>query len=124
MDFEALNWHDSTLRSLTWKCSDEGEDSIIIELSYIIDYEGAPKRERRAIRFLDCRKLMVDTNLGLMAPESLLDGNVDRGRAYESFRSSCEKIGLPVDGFSSFNLITNTSGSKIEIVAKSWSWVP
>jgi|TARA_B110000495_G_C22991202_1_gene583697 hypothetical protein len=115
--FDELNWHDSELLSLSWSCSDSGEDSIDIELDYIVDYEPEISTERKRIRFHDCRKLHLSCDLGITSPESIRDGKQDKGKAFEEFRKVAVRCGISTDDYESFSLILNTSGGRIEVFA-------
>ena len=121
--FEALNWHDSELLGLSWSCCKSGEDSVFLELDYITSYEPYIATESRRLCFHDCRKLFVSCDLGIASPESILEGNIDKGVAFEGFRKVANKLGIDAETYKSYSILLRTSGGRIEIVATGWSWV-
>ncbi len=124
MKFDQENWHDSQLKAFRWRCSDSGEDKVIFDVDYIVEYESNPRTERRSLEFDDARRIALSANLGIIAEESILEGSVkNNGHLYDEFVEAAGKLGIDPKDYRVYRLDLNSSGGWIEVVAKGYRWL-
>lgn len=112
--FEDLNWHDSELI----KIEIDEQDRVILHIKYIEDYESFNTKIRFLV-FERCLKVIVDANFGVASSNSILFGKeVLNSDLLQDVVKKWEKINSSTNKLRHFFIETNTTNSKINIIAE------
>lgn len=110
-----LNLHDSEVLGIS---VDRHADTIRVDLLYVEDYDTGASRPRSLV-FSRCFKAVLDLNLVVAPPESILGGaEVSPSTLVEELRSRWSRAGTEISPPPRhYRLEMNTSGGMIDIVA-------
>ncbi len=121
---EDLNLHDSEILSIAVRFVEPGLRQVDVILDYIEEYQPV-RTSKKVLRFLDCYKLLLDLNLDIVAPESILDGSIiEQSPVVEGLDEELRKIGGFVPrSLKHFRIRTNSSGGTVDVLSTGLSLV-
>ncbi len=115
MEFNSLSWHDSVIERIDINRKNPGKNDIIqIEISW-------PSDESNIVSFKDVYWADLNMNFGIVSPESILKAHAE-GKENETVKRFYEKWkGMLNDvELNYYEIETNSTNSKIRIIAKSF----
>lgn len=125
--FDDLEWHDATLLWIELDRRDPGNRD---EIALVIEW---PDGRRNRLVFTDCYLLEARMNFGIIASESLLSATCSADSPeVNKVRETCRRYGADFPDLHLFEIETNSTGSRIHIVARGFdvreppddSWFP
>lgn len=111
--FEALDWHDTLLLSLSIDRRAPGErDEVVLLVRWLDD------REQR-IRFSDCYSLDAQMNFGVVAPELIRAAHcTSDSPQLAAVRQRWATVGVELGDLRCFEIFTSSTASAIRICAR------
>jgi hypothetical protein len=111
--FEALEWHDAVLLSLSIDRRAPGKRDEVVLLAEWTD------GRKQKVRFADCYALDAQVNFGVMAPESIRTARciADTPKLAE-MRQRWTTLGVELEDLRCFEITTNSTASDIRVYAK------
>jgi hypothetical protein len=114
-----LNLHDSEWISTTVRTTDEGDENIVLELDYLLDYKEFETR-RKALTFVRCWGATFKMNFRFSGPDSILSGEEKSDSTL--IREIEKKWGavnpVPIGRVRHFAIKAGLTGSQLEVVAE------
>lgn len=116
--FEDLNLHDSEILSIAVRYVEPGLRQVDVVLDYIEEYQPV-RTSRKVLRFLECYKLVLDLNLDIVAPESILDGSiVEPSPVVEELHEKLKKVGGSVPrSLKHFRIRTSSGAGTFDVLS-------
>ncbi|MFZ1829200.1 MAG: hypothetical protein WAW42_10625 [Candidatus Competibacteraceae bacterium] len=116
IEFQDLPWHDAEILSIFIDRENAGEqDTIRLSIRW-------PDESESVVVFSDCYALSAMMNFGVIAPESVLSGEVVGSREdLEEIKQRWSHVGVDLAGLRCYQLETNSTASKILIYALGFS---
>ena len=110
--FEALEWHDAVLLSLT---IDRHAPGVRDEVVLLVEW---PDGRMQKIRFADCYALDAQMNFGVLAPDSIRAARVTNSARLADVRQRWTALGVDLEDLRCFEITTNSTASVIRVFAR------
>ena len=113
-EFNQLPWHDAVLADMRIDRRDPGhQDRVELAVSW-------PDGRKQRLVFDDCYRLRTDMNFGVIAPESIDSATAEVNTAdISELVEKWRAIGAEIEGLARFEIRTSSTGSVIQVFAKS-----
>lgn len=118
-DIGELNLHDSGWVSTMVRTTDEGDENIILELDYLVDYKDF-QTVRKALTFVRCWEARFQINFRFSGSDSILSG-VEKTKSdmiVEIERLWGTMTTVRTDRLRHFVIEAGLTGSRLEVVAE------
>lgn len=111
--FSELPWHDAEIVYLNIDRSKPGEvDELVLKVAW-------PDESKSFLRFVDCYWILLQMNMGIVAPESILSvEHKFESEILSTVKEQWKKMGEELVGMNHFIIVTNSTNSRLEIICK------
>jgi hypothetical protein len=111
--FEALEWHDAVLLSVSIDRRSPGEcDEVVLTVQWANEQE-------QKVRFIDCYALDAQMNFGVAAPESIRAARcILESPKLADMRQRWAAVGVDLQDVCCFEITTNSTASVIRVFAR------
>lgn len=118
-DFNALLWHDAAILEISIDRREPGvRDEICLRMRW-------PDDRRSRLVFTDCYRFTADMNFGIIADDTVLSAReCDESDAILSLREKWEALGVNMEDLKVFEIVTNSTATRLVIVARAYVDVP
>jgi hypothetical protein len=115
-NFDRLPWHDAELISIHIDRSNAGNrDTVVLLVNW-------PDESLCTITFNDCYLFDSKMNFGIAAEESILDATcIGTNQNILEMKRKWKSLGVKLDSLSCYRITTNSTSSRIDIYALSYS---
>lgn len=114
--FDSLPWHDAELLSVSIDRSSAGNSDTV---AFVIKWPDGNKSD---IVFKDCYLFDAQMNFGIVAEESILEGVcLDESDQISEIKNKWQPLGVELNDIRCYRIITNSTNSRIEIYALSYT---
>lgn len=115
LQFQALPWHDAVLLEVSTNRASPGlRDEVVIEVEW-------PDATRQRLTFRDCYKAELSLNFGVLGADTIRDAQVALDTpGLVAVRERWSRLGVDLRDLGEYRMTTNTTGSKIIILARSF----
>jgi hypothetical protein len=121
-NISSLNLHDSELMSIMIQTTDQGDQNILLQLDYILDYESFDT-QKRVLTFIRCWGAKLDMHFRYSGSDRIYESTeTDDSQFIDEVRNKYAMANIiPTSRLRHFVITTGLSGSQVDIIAEELS---